>query len=356
MKVLIVKLSALGDVVQSLPVAMAIRRHDPQAHLDWLVGAPSAGFLQSHSALSQVLVSPRQKLARGLGWRGLKQWLARLREVEYDAVLDLQGLIKSAIFIHLSWGRRKIGFAGGKEPLAAWALNERLAPYDPERHALERYLDLLEPLGVMRPARPEFGLAPRPEALATAQALLGARQPGRPLVVLHPVAKWESKLWPVGHWARLVDLLRQAGADLVLSGAPADQPFTQAIREQAASAGQAPDQVLDLAGRTSLPELAAVLCLADLVVATDTGVMHLAAALGRPVVALFGPTSPGRTGPYGAGHQVLRLGLHCSPCFRHYCPEPRCLSTLPPELVARTAQTMLEKIRPWSAGASSLAD
>lgn len=337
-----VKLSALGDVVQSLPVAMAIRRQMPQARLDWLVEAPSAGLLEGHPALSGVLVSPRRQLARAQGWVGLKSWLEGLRAVEYDAVLDLQGLMKSAIFVGLSRGRRKIGFSGGKEPLAAWALNERLAAFDPQRHALERYLDLLEPLGIMRPARPEFGLEPAPAALEAASRLLGPRQPGRPLVVLHPVAQWESKLWPVEHWAGLARMLRQAGAELAISGSAADRPITQDIVAQAGL----DEGLKDLAGRTSLKELAAVLTLATAVVATDTGVMHLAAALDRPVVALFGPTSPGRTGPYGQGHQVLRLGLECSPCFQRQCPQPRCLTTLPPEMAAQAVLALLEHSRP----------
>lgn len=341
MKVLIVKLSALGDVVQSLPVAMAIRSQVPQARLDWLVEAPSAGLLEGHPALSQVLVSPRRRLGHGRSLGQVRDWLGELRAVEYDAVLDLQGLMKSAIFVGLSRGRRKIGFSGGKEPLAAWTLNERLPAFDPQRHALERYLDLLKPLGLERPEQPRFGLEPRPPAMEAAKVLLAGHRPGRPLVVLHPVAKWDSKLWPIAHWARLARLLHQAGADLVLSGSTADRGVTQAIAQEAGLA----QGLLDLAGRASLQELAAILGLADLAVATDTGVMHLAAALGRPVVALFGPTSPGRTGPYGAGHRVLRLGLECSPCFRRACPDPRCLSELSPEQVARSAQTLLEKTR-----------
>ncbi|MBI5521926.1 MAG: lipopolysaccharide heptosyltransferase I [Desulfarculus sp.] len=341
MKVLIVKLSALGDVVQSLPVAMAIRGQVPQAQVDWLVEAPSAGLLEGHPALSRVLVSPRRRPGgRSLGQ--VRQWLKVLRAVEYDAVLDLQGLMKSAIFVGLGRGRRKIGFSGGKEPLAAWALTERLPAYDPQRHALERYLDLLGPLGLERPAPPRFGLEPQAPALAKAEALLAGRRPGRQLVVLHPVAKWESKLWPVAHWARLARLLHQAGLDLVLSGSAADRGVTQAMAGQAGLA----EGLWDLAGAVSLKELAAVLSLADLTVATDTGVMHLAAALGRPVVALFGPTSPGRTGPYGAGHVVLRLGLECSPCFRRNCPAPRCLTGLEPEEVALAALSRLDQARP----------
>ncbi|MBI4798052.1 MAG: lipopolysaccharide heptosyltransferase I [Desulfarculus sp.] len=341
MKVLIVKLSALGDVVQSLPVAMAIREQVPQARVDWLVEAPSAGLLEGHPALDRVLVSPRRRPGgRSLGQ--VRQWLKGLRQVEYDAVLDLQGLMKSAIFVGLSRGRRKIGFAGGKEPLAAWALTERLPAFNPERHALERYLDLLVPLGLERPAWPQFGLEPQAPSLAKAGALLAGRRAGRPLAVLHPMAKWDSKLWPSAHWARLVRLLHQAGLDLVLSGSAADQGVTQAIAGQAGLS----QGLWDLAGVVSLKELAAVLSLANLTVATDTGVMHLAAALGRPVVALFGPTSPGRTGPYGPGHRVLRLDLECGPCFRRNCPDPRCLTGLGPEQVAQAVLSRLDRARP----------
>lgn len=339
MKVLIIKLSALGDVVQSLPVAMAIRRHDPSARIDWLVERPSAGLLLGHPALDNVLISPRHDLREdavaALPEAG--SFLGRLRSVRYDVVLELQGLIKSAIFARLVRGGRKIGFRGGKEPLAALVLNQPLPAYDPERHALERYLDVLEPLGVLRPARPEFGLQPSAEHLAGARELLGAWGRERPLVVLHPVAKWDSKLWPLEHWIALARRLREMGLDLVLSGARDDQPVTGAIA-QGAGGG-----VLDLAGRTGLKELSAVLSLARLVVCTDTGVMHLAAALDRPVVALFGPTSPGRTGPWGTGHTVLRLGLACSPCFKRQCPEPRCLTELTPALVAEAVAAHLAR-------------
>ena len=339
MQVLIIKLSALGDVVQSLPVAMAIRRHDPLARIDWLVERPSAGLLLGHPAIDNVLISPRHDL-RDDAVAALPEvgtFLGRLRSLRYDVVLELQGLIKSAIFARLVRGERKIGFRGGKEPLAALALNEPLPAYDPERHALERYLDILEPLGVLRPARPEFGINPSPEHLAQARELLGAWGRDRPLVVLHPVAQWDSKLWPLGHWIDLARRLRGQGLDLVLSGARADQAVTGAIA-QGAGGG-----VLDLAGRTGLKELSAVLSLARLAICTDTGVMHLAAALGTPVVALFGPTSPGRTGPWGGGHAVLRLGLSCSPCFKRHCPEPRCLAGLPPENVAQAVAERLAR-------------
>jgi lipopolysaccharide heptosyltransferase I len=344
LRVLIVKLSALGDVVQSLPVAMAISRQLPGAEVDWLVEAPNAGVLAGHPALARVLISPRRP-APGDGRAVMARWAGfweELRRTRYDVVLDLQGLMKSAIFVEFARGGRKIGFAGGKEPLAVWALNEPLAPYDPDRHALERYLDMLEPLGLKRPEHPEFGLDPSPGELQRARELLGGLEQGRPLVLLHPMAKWESKLWPLGHWAELARRLAGSGAGLALTGSAADR---QATAEIAARAG-AGERLIDLAGRADLKTLAALQGLAQAVVSTDTGTMHLAAAVGAPVVALFGPTSPRRTGPYGPGHTVLSLRLGCQPCFARTCPRPRCLEELSPDQAARAILPLLEQKRP----------
>ncbi len=345
MRVLIVKLSALGDVINSLPVSMAIHAQRPEAVVDWLVESPNAGILAGHPALNEVLVSPRHGPRGGLTGR-LARFARELRGRRYDVVLDLQGLMKSAIFVKFSRADRKIGFRGGKEPLAAWALTERLPAYDPERHALERYLDLLAPLGLERPARSEFGLAPTPADTARARALLEGSGQARPLVLLHPMAKWESKLWPVAHWVHLARLLAGAGFDLALTGSGQDKAVTGAmagaLRGQTGLAGS----MRDLAGQADLKTLAALQSLAAAVVSTDTGTMHLAAALGTPVVALFGPTSARRTGPYGPGHQVLSLGLGCQPCFRRRCPRPRCLEELPPANAARAVMEIVERQPP----------
>ncbi|MCB2185079.1 MAG: lipopolysaccharide heptosyltransferase I [Deltaproteobacteria bacterium] len=341
MKVLLVKLSALGDVIMSLPVAMAIRRQRPEVWLDWVVEEPSAGILEGHPALNRVLVSPRHQLQAGLN-QGLPEagaFLGRLRAVEYDWVVDLQGLMKSAIYVTLSRGRQKVGFRGGKEPLAAWALNRRLPPFDPDRHAVERYLDLLEPLGLERPAQLEYGLIPTPAETARARELLPGWDSERPLILMHPVAKWESKLWPVASWARLAQELAAAGAQMALCGSRADAGVGQAIADQAGVNGH----LVDLCGRTSLRELAALMGQARALAATDTGTMHLAAALGLPVVALFGPTAPWRTGPYGGRHRILRQNLTCSPCFKRECPDPRCLSGLEPGRVAAELRNILDQ-------------
>jgi len=338
-KVLIVKLSALGDVVQSLPVAMAIRRQQPEAQIDWLVERPSAGLLKDHPALNRVLVSPRHEIAEadGLPLNPLSRFGRELRAVRYDAVVDLQGLMKSAICVALSRAERKIGWRGGKESIAAWAYNQRLAPFDPDRHALERYLDMLQPLGLERPAQVEFGLTPSPEELARASSLLASLEGEGPLVVLHPVAKWDSKLWPLANWVELAQLLGGRGFRLAVTGSNEDRDVGQFIALRAGLEGR----LIDLTGRTGLKELAALITLASAVVSTDTGVMHLAAAVGAPVTALFGPTAPWRTGPFGAGHRILFAGVDCSPCFERFCAEPRCMEQITPGKAAEAAASLV---------------
>jgi len=267
----------------------------------------------------------------------LGRFLKELRSESYDAVVDLQGLLKSAIVVASSRSKSKIGFRGGKEAAAAWVLNQPQPAYDPDRHALSRYLDLLGPLGFSRPAEPRFGLAPAPEHLARAGELLAGAGSDGPLVICHPRALWDSKLWPVEHWRDLVDRLLAAGCRVAVSGGPGDGEVTGAI---VSSLAEKPGLV-DLTGVTDLKTLAALLTLAKLVICTDTGVMHLAAAMGTRVLALFGPTAPWRTGPWGDNHVVMRLGLECSPCFQRQCGQARCLSALSPLGVFNQAQGML---------------
>jgi ADP-heptose:LPS heptosyltransferase len=157
------------------------------------------------------------------------------------------------------------------------------------------------------------------------------------LAVLHPVAKWPTKLWPEAHWAKLALALVNSGARVVISGAVEDRASNQRIMALTGNI----KGLHDLSGQTSLSRLTALLSMADLVASTDTGVMHLAAALNRPLLALFGPTAPNRTGPYGLGHTVLFNPLSCRPCFKRSCPDVACMRGLTPEIVIAAAYDRL---------------
>jgi len=267
----------------------------------------------------------------------LRRLVRQLRVRPFDLVLDLQGLLKSAVWVALARSPRKVGHDRTRE-FSYLALTERAPPFDPEAHAVRRYLNLAHYLGAPpAPARFRLGL----DAAVDLAALLPGKA-GRPLAVLHPGARWPSKLWPPSSWARLAEWLsRDRGFQVAVTGSAADRELVAAI------VGQSQAPILNLAGATSLAQLAAILRKTRLAVTADTGAMHLAAALGTPVVALFGPTAPWRTGPFGPGHQVVRLDLPCSPCFQRRCPEPRCLTDLTPEMVAAACEKTLS-VRPIS--------
>jgi heptosyltransferase-1 len=332
-RILLVKLSSFGDVLHALPTLEALRQAYPNGHLTWLVEAAYAPLLSAHPALDEVWIAPRLRpgeLLSGSNPARLRHLVRQLRARPFDLVVDVQGLLKSAVWVALAKSPRKVGYDQTRE-LSYLALTERVKPFDPEAHAVRRYLNLAHYLGAP-PALPRFRLGL--DATSDLAALMPA-EADRPLAVLHPGARWATKLWPPASWARLGEWFQAQGFHLALTGSRADQELAAAITAQC----RAP--LINLTGRTSLAQLAAIIRRARLAVTTDTGAMHLAAALGTPVTALFGPTASWRTGPFGDGHQVVRLGLACSPCFTRRCPEPRCLTGLTPEMVAAACEKIL---------------
>ncbi|MDY6850989.1 MAG: lipopolysaccharide heptosyltransferase I [Thermodesulfobacteriota bacterium] len=340
MNILIVKLSAVGDVVQSLPFLEALRRAFPQARLTWLVEEAASGIITGHPLLDRVIISRRKHWQKELKKGRIRSTLGEvvrfrrdLRAEKFDLVIDLQGLFKSGILVYLSGGRRRIGFDRSRE-LSYLFMNERLAPYDPDRHALLRYLDVAAYLGADT-NEVKFNLPVNRAAAAEAENLLAGTGPR--FVAINPGAKWTTKLWPFESWIELCRrLVDDSRVQVVLTGGPDECAVNKRIALEAGG-------VLDLTGKTSLKTLAEVLRAADLVVCPDTGPMHLAAAVGTPVVALFGPTAPWRTGPFGPGHTVLRTKIECSPCFRKSCGEPRCMTGLEPDMVYQAVTACLEK-------------
>ncbi|MDR1922141.1 MAG: glycosyltransferase family 9 protein [Candidatus Adiutrix sp.] len=336
-KILIVKMSALGDVVMSLPALQALSLRYPAAAIDWLAEPPVYGLLEKHPRLGRVLVWPRRKLGplararRFVKTAGLaRAFLRELRAVEYDVVLDLQGLLKSAAMVFISKGRRKVGFAGSREK-TAWALSELMPAYDPERHAVRRYLDAAVYLGAVYPdPEPLRYYDPPPEAARRADECL---QGDHPFIVLNPGARWATKQWPLAHWETLArELGRQGGLRVVITGGPEDRPWGAAIKKAALGAP------LDLCGLTPLPVLAAVMEKAAFVVTADTGPMHLAAAVGARGLALFGPTRPARTGPFGGHFKILTPPRDCLGCLKRVCPTGGCLAEIAPQRVLAEIQ------------------
>lgn len=346
--ILIVKLSAIGDVIQTLPMAEALRKQFPHAQIDWLVEEEASELLTGHPALNRVLVSRRkywlkQLRRKGQRWLAIREvlkFLRTLRITEYDWVIDNHGLFKSGLMVLLSRGKRKIGFqpsAGIADEGNYFFTKERYKPLSIEQHALERYLDLIRKLGVkVSEAVLKFPIVPE----IREEVKNKLRQQGwslSPLIVIHPLAKWATKQWPQENFARLADSLIELGTTVVFTGNEEDNGEVKKILALMKYAPQG----INWAGKTGLKELAALFSLAHLVITTDTGPMHLAAAVQAPLIALFGPTAPWRTGPYGSGHVVIRNKLPCSPCFQKTCSTIECMKGLNVEVVRQTAMKIL---------------
>jgi len=350
LKILIVKLSAIGDLIHTLPALNAIRAGYPNAHITWLVEEAAADLVVGHRALDRVLISKRKswihRLRSAGRWETLHEvrtFLRDLRDTRYDIIIDFQSLLKSGVLVWLARGRRKIGFDKGMQHQehSYLFLNQRVPPVDMEVHALTRGLMLAKAIGV-KSESVVYDVPVGEEDRRQVNALLKEnRLDGiRPMVAINPMALWKTKLWFNDRFAMLADrLVKEKSVDVVFTGGPGDR----GVIDEILSMMTAP--AVNFAGRTSLKMLAALYQRSALLVSTDTGPMHLAAAVGTPVVALFGPTAPWRTGPFGSGHRVIRTAPACSPCFRRQCDEHRCrcMSDISVEMVYGAASQMLNR-------------
>jgi lipopolysaccharide heptosyltransferase I len=312
-KIALVKLSSVGDVVHALPVAATLAARRPDVSLTWIVERREAAILRGHPALDAVVTADTRgwRHAAGLGAapHAILALRRRLAAARFDAVLDLQGLLKSAILAWLTRAPLRIGFAASalREPLSALLTNRHVTPPAQATHVVEQYLALLEPLGVREPVL-EFRLPSDPLAEAAVGEFFSANglKPCERVVALSPGAGRAIKRWPATRFAALAARLagEHAAAVIVAWG-----PGEEALARDVVRAADTP-RVL-MAPPTDLLGLLALLRRASVVVAGDTGPLHLAAAADTPCVALWRPR-PGdrndaqRNGPYGRGHRIVQ--------------------------------------------------
>lgn len=311
LKIALVKLSSLGDVIHALPVARALRRSFPGAHLTWVVEAREYVLLREHPDLDIVLPVDtrlwRRLIRRPAGarqvWAKLGRLHKRIRASRFDVTLDLQGLVKSGLLTAYTGAPFRIGFSPGwcREWPNALFTNRHVTPPPHAVHVVEQYLALLGPLGITG-GTPEFYVPARPEAERRMEEFLGEQGIKRRdlLIALNPGAGRENKRWPIDHMRALAERLgAEPGVRLVLLWGPDEIHMARQIRD-----GLSVKAIL--APPTDLDELASLLRRCRLMIANDTGPLHLAAALGTPCLGLYGPTSPERNGPYGIRCQGLK--------------------------------------------------
>ena len=333
-KILLIKLSALGDVVQTIPVLNKLRRRYPTARLDWLVTPAIAELLQHNPAISNVVEFERAEWSAP--WRltpfaSSARLVARLRAAEYDLVLDLQGQLRSAVFAFATGAPVRIGFDRPRARL--WDASERPRPAQARKHAwqgaregswlaytdyiplptldihaVDRYLGAGPMLGLDESAA-DFTFPIPPEANVRIDALKDYYDITKAkLVAMAPGTIWETKQWRSDAFAEVARSFLKKNFAVTLVGSDRERAVCEEVARLAPGA-------INLAGETTLSELAALLRGVAICVTNDSGPMHLAVALGRPVVSVFGPTDPIWAGPYRRDSAVLRTELPCSPCY-----------------------------------------
>jgi heptosyltransferase-1 len=295
-RILIVRLSAIGDVIHTMPVACALREQFPQAFVAWVVEERGAALLRGHEAIDELISLPR-------GWLKSPRCVWRLRrqlqDLHFDAALEAQGLTKAAIVARLSGAPRRIGFGHpwGRE-LTQWLNNELVDT--PGLHVVERNMQLLRPLGIRSP-KVRFLV---PEHLAdrqTAEQIIGRHGLENGYAIINPGAGWPSKLWPTDRFAAVARHLGKKWKLPTLVVWAGEEEMRLSLLIGAGSECHA-----QIAPGTTLPELAALARRAKLFIGSDTGPLHLAAAVDTPCVGLYGPWPADTHGPYGPQHIALQ--------------------------------------------------
>ena len=337
-RILIVKPSSLGDVIHALPVLHGLRQRFPNAAISWLIGKPFASLIEGHPELDDVILFDRARYSRfGRSIRATTAFVdfARdLRRREFDLAIDLQGLFRSGLLAFVTGAAVRIGFASARE--LAWAFyNHRIRTPDPDIHAADKNYLVGKVLGFDEVAM-RFDLAVTDPERTRAKEILSATGigPSDRFVSVWPGARWETKRWAPERFAETVARCRREhDLPAVIMGDPSERELCMRIAEKS---GVSPAV---LAGSTEIRDAVAITERSTVVVAHDSAPMHIAAALGRPLVAVCGPTNPARTGPYAARDSVIQADLPCVPCYLKrlaHCPyDHRCMNDVTVDIVVR---------------------
>jgi heptosyltransferase-1 len=335
-RVAIIKPSALGDIIHSLPVLSALRRRYPDAHFTWVVNNAYEPLLHGHPELNATLAFDRAAVRKGVfaALHGYISFMRLCRQQNFDLVVDLQGLLRSGLMTIASGATRRVGLSTAREGATLFYTDTVKVPDFDAIHAVDRYWLVAEAFGVGDGEKRFHVHVPDTERAWAAELLRGKP---RPYLALSAGSRWETKRWLPGHFAELLRRMEAKTGGTVICVGSSDE----ASLAQAATRAQTMP-VIDLVGRTSLPQLAALLAQADVMLANDTGPLHLAAALGRPVVAPYTCTKVRLNGPYGFEAGTVESKVHCQGSYIKKCASLVCMSELTPDRLWPALQGILE--------------
>ncbi len=335
-KILIIKPSSLGDVITAMPVLAGLRRTFPHAHIAWLVTPGCAPILTGQKDLDETILFDRRRYGRiGLSAGATRDFLTFCRDLrrrQFDWVIDLQGLFRSGFFARVSGAGVRAGFADTREFAGVFYTHTIGVRAD---HTVQRNIDLACALGVDAHAD-DLVLTVTDEAKAFVESFLNEHNlaPGRYLVIA-PGTRWQSKLYPLRHWQKVVAELSH-DVPVVLTGSDDD-------REPCTDLAAGNGKVFNLAGRTTLPQAVAIIASAGAVVCCDSAANFIAPAVGTPFVTLIGPTRPERTGPLGPLGLAIVADTPCTGCLKRRCRHVTCMQLIDPQQVAAAARKALNR-------------
>ena len=323
--ILIIKMSSLGDVLHTLPFVAELRERFPQARLTWLVHPQFSGFVPDPPMVDEVIYFDKvkfNKMSLGKKWSCFKEMRSLLHSRNFDLVIDMQGLFKSAVLAAISGCNNRIGYCEMRE--GSGLVSKAITGAHAKDHVIERYLDVARYLGcAIKDIR-----FPMPDLQKEWQAVQEKTEAVKePYVVLVPGARWETKKWPIEYFSELAEMILRDGKQVVLAGGPEDIPLGSQISELSPG-------VTDLTGKTGLRELGALIQHCSAYISGDTGPLFIASAMKRPLIALYGPTRPDRTGPYGSSEAVIMTApVPCAGCLKKHCGKWICMKAIMPEMV-----------------------
>lgn len=318
-KLLVVKPSSLGDVVHSMPFLNVIRESFPGAEIHWVIAKGLEGLLDSHPMVQKLWIINKDQ------WRKIKKIHGTVLELRtlaealksecYDVVIDLQGLLRSGLLTAATKAPVRLGFSEAREGSRLFYTHRISGGRDV--HAVDRYLKIASALGC------DTGTVTFPLPLVKESVKIRQlKQEIGEYAVLAPGARWQTKRWPAERFGRLCSGFRIKS---IIIGSKADEALAEEV------AAHSEGKAVSMAGKTDVKEMISLIRKARFMVTNDSGPMHIAAACGVPVAALFGPTSPARTGPYGSGNIIVRAVDDCAPCYKKTCRIFRCMDSISAE-------------------------
>lgn len=332
-KILIVKPSSLGDIVHSLPFLNTVKDAFPSAEIHWLVAEGLEGLLEGHPMINKIWVIKKDQ------WKDLKKISETVNEIKdlfkslkserYDMVIDLQGLLRSGLLTYATKSPFRIGFKEAREGSVLFYTHR--IEGGREIHAVDRYLKIASAIGcdVGEIAFP-MPLIKGSERVKTLKEGIGR------YAVIVPGARWETKRWSPERFGILVSML---DTKTFIIGGAKDREAAEVIEDK--SRGKA----ISIAGKTDMKDLISIIRGARYVVTNDSGPMHIAAALNIPVIAIFGPTNPVRTGPYGKNNIVIKSDVECAPCYEKRCKSTKCMDSISVEMVYEAIKQLNSQIQ-----------